>query len=59
MRSSEGILKTYYVETHVYNSRNQTFIDIEYESYEPYYNFMDSDLIANKLHETILSLQVF
>lgn len=52
-------LLTYYVETHVYCSAKQTFTNIEYESYEPYYNYRDIDLVANKIHETILSLQVF
>lgn len=55
----ESRLMTHYVETHVYNSRYQTFTNIEYESYEPYYNFRDTDLISNKIHDTILSLQVF
>lgn len=55
----ESRLMTYYVETHIHCPVNQTFTNIEYESYEPYYNYRDTDLIANKIHDTILSLQVF
>lgn len=50
---------TYYVETHVYSSVNQLFTNIEYEIYEGYYNYRDVDLVTNKIHDTILSLQVF
>lgn len=52
-------LLTYYVETHMYCSVNQTCTNIEYENYEPYYDSMGTDLIANRIHDTILSLQVF
>lgn len=55
----ESRILTYYVETHVYCSAKQTFTNIEYEFYEPIYHFISTDLIANKLHETVLSLQVF
>lgn len=62
MNSLNGLkssLMTYYVETHVYSSVNQLFTNIEYEIYEGYYNYRDVDLVTNKIHDTILSLQVF
>lgn len=55
----ESRFLTYYVETHIYSYVNQICTNIEYENYEPYYDSMGTDLIANRIHDTILSLQVF